>query len=112
MIEIPSMFWFNKVKDYAAKLLPLAATVIAFFAWFFNIVALVFVAGVDWITSTLNTIQLAGGGAEFSVWPMIGLLNAIFPLAETLGILSAYFTFWAVIISVRWVKSFIPTLSN
>lgn len=43
---------------------------------------------------------------------ILSLCNAIYPLSETITIFSSLYVFWGVVILLRWIKSFVPTIAN
>lgn len=42
----------------------------------------------------------------------IGAVNAIIPVTEMLAVLTALVTAWVLLICIRWIKSFFPTVAN
>lgn len=42
----------------------------------------------------------------------VGLVNHLFPLSEAVAMLTTYFSLYVLLLTVRWIKSFIPTLAN
>jgi hypothetical protein len=109
----PTIYWYSKLAEYAAKIIPFVASALAFWAWFYNIVAVLIVGSLNKIFNYLAAIDLSNyGNVDFSTWYYIGILNAVFPLTETFAMLSGYFVFWGALITLRWVKSFIPTIAN
>ena len=59
-------------------------------------------------TSRISEVQ----AANFSAIPMVGYVNAMFPLEEFIGLAVLYSSAWIFLILIRWTKSFIPTISN
>ncbi len=112
-MALPTIYWFSKVREVLEKVFPFVTSGLALLAWWYNIVAVALVGALHWIRNALNALDLSAfAPADFSAWPYIGVINAIFPLTESLALLGAYFTVWIAVIVVRWVKSFIPTLAN
>lgn len=109
----PSIYWLQMAAQTLAKIVPGVATLLGFIAWLYNIVEIVLVSGIDYLTQKLAEIDTSSfSDANFNSLQWIGYLNAVFPLSEYLGILSAYFTAWGCVVLVRWVKSFFPTIAN
>lgn len=67
----------------------------------------------QWAAVKLTGVVLPTLNTE---WGQIGLdldvLNAFVPLAEGVAMIYALLTISLVVITVRWVKSFVPTVSN
>lgn len=66
---------------------------------------------IDEITGAMDSF----GGADLSAsngMQVMSLVNTLFPLTEVLVLLGIYYSTWGLIIIIRWVKSFIPTLAN
>ena len=75
----------------------------------------------NWLTKSLTLI------AEFLIeiisaqipqipWAgvqnLFNIANSFFPVVEALAMYSTLYTFWGLVITVRWIKSFIPTVAN
>lgn len=61
------------------------------------------------------TTYAAPGELAFDVQtilPYVDIINAFIPLAEAWVLLLSLFGIWLIVITFRWVKSFIPTVSN
>ena len=72
-----------------------------------------FVGITQWATARITGIQLPAGPIDpASIGLDLDLLNSFVPLAEGMVILYVVLAIWISVIVVRWVKSFIPTLSN
>ncbi len=52
------------------------------------------------------------GSANFATLDYISYVNGVLPLAELVGLFTTYTALWLLIITIRWIKSFIPTMSN
>lgn len=50
--------------------------------------------------------------ASFAGLDMISYVNGVFPLSEMIGCVTVYTTAWIILITIRWCKSFIPTIAN
>lgn len=112
-MALPSIFYLNSMAKMLRWLGPVAASVITFTLFVTNIFTILVFGALDAIATALQSLDTSGfGNASFAVITGIGYVNAIFPLAEILIVLTAYYTAWGIIISVRWVKSFVPTIAN
>lgn len=112
-MALPTLFWFTKIGDYAARVVPFVATALAFVAWAYNIVEVLIVGTFNAIASKIASLDTSFlTSADFSAFQWVTTLNAVFPLSESLGLLGALFTYKMVIIAIRWLKSFIPTVAN
>lgn len=82
-------------------------------AWGYNIVEMLIVGSLNAIYNQIISLDLSAmASADFAGWVYIGYVNAIFPLSECVALLGAFYTAWLTVILIRWVKSFIPTMSN
>jgi hypothetical protein len=52
------------------------------------------------------------GSVDFSALEYIAYVNALIPLTEFVYLVGIYVTAWVTVISIRWVKSFVPTIAN
>jgi hypothetical protein len=112
-MALPTIYWFSKIIEYVARVVPVVASVLAFFAWAYNIAEMLVIGSLNAIINQIASLDISQlGSADFSAWIWIGYVNALFPLGESIALLGAYYTAWMVVILVRWVKSFIPTMSN
>ena len=112
-MALPTIYWFTKVAEYVARVVPFVSTVLAFFAWSYNIVALAIVGPLSEARLSLEGVAVVNSVAvDWQVYEWIGLVNAVLPLSEGLALLSAYWTFCLSMNLFRWAKSFVPTLSN
>jgi hypothetical protein len=112
-MALPTIFWFTKIGEYSARIIPFVATFLGFMAWCYNIVEILIVGSLNAIYNAIASLDISAlGGADFAAWTYIGFVNAIFPLSEALAMLGAFYIAWISIIVLRWVKSFIPTMAN
>ena len=88
----------------------LFTAVTGFITWFTQVI----IDGIDKVALILLEIVN-------SKWPTVDLsiirtiasiANAFFPLVESLTCFGVLYVFWALVLIVRWIKSFTPTLSN
>lgn len=112
-MALPTLYWFTKIGDYVARVVPFVASVLAFFAWAYNIVAVLIVAGINAIYEGVMSLDTSfASGASFGGLEWIGYVNAVIPLDAWLALLSALMVFKIAVVGLRWVKSFIPTMAN
>lgn len=109
----PSIYWLQKAAEILGKIAPIAGTILGFIAWLYNLIEVVIIGTIDFITAKLAEIDTSAfSNANFASLQWIGYLNAVFPLSEYLAILSAYYIAWGVVVLIRWIKSFVPTVAN
>ncbi|HET6406449.1 MAG TPA: hypothetical protein VFG14_01100 [Chthoniobacteraceae bacterium] len=109
----PSIYWLQKAAETLGKISPIAGTILGFIAWTYNIIEIVIIGTIDFIADKLTALDVSAfSNANFASLQWIGYLNAVFPLSEYLAILSAYYVAWGVVVLIRWVKSFVPTMGN
>lgn len=84
--------------------------VTGFITWFLDLI----IESMDDITMHLEALTAAewptldtAGIAEIA-----GVANALFPMTETITIFSSLYVLWGVVLLVRWIKSFVPTLAG
>lgn len=112
-MALPSIWYLNKTAGMLRWIAPLAGGALSFILFITNVFTILVFGALDAIATALDSLDTSQfGGASFAVIAGIGYVNAIFPLAEILIVLTAYYTAWLIVIGVRWVKSFIPTVSN
>ena len=109
----PTIFYLLEISKQIANMLPVISTIVGFFAWLYNFIELVLIGTMTWMMDKLNSVDTSAfSGVTLSTIEYIGYVNAVIPLSEMLGVLSAYYTAWITIILVRWAKSFVPTVAN
>ena len=107
------MWWLSKAANALSWLGPIATSLITLALFVTNIFTMLVFGALDAAATAIQTLDLSRfGNAQFAIIQGIGYVNAIFPLAEILIVLAAYYTAWISVISIRWVKSFIPTIAN
>lgn len=112
-MALPSIFYLNSAAKALRWLGPVAGALISFVLFVTNVFTILVWGALDAIATALGTLDTSAfGGAQFSIITGIGYINAIFPLGEILIVLTAYYTAWITVISVRWIKSFVPTIAN
>lgn len=94
------------------------------FLHYLTIIGLVLIAVVEWVTDQILAITswMLDEFQDFAVpdWQFnlsdytaeLSILNRLMPLAEAWAMFIITIAFALAVISVRWIKSIIPTLSN
>jgi hypothetical protein len=103
----------NRITDWLARTERFFSVVLATVIWGVNAYLGVFRDAWAMIQSKIGEADPSAiGTANFSILEGVGYVNAVFPLDEVIGLYSIYFTAWLCLITIRWVKSFIPTVAN
>ena len=63
-----------------------------------------------WLTSITQTAWPEVQAAEIS--SVLALANAVFPLSYAITVFSSLYLLWGIVLLVRWIKSFVPTIAN
>lgn len=75
----------------------------------------------NWLTKSLTLIgeylvEIVATQLPAIPWAtvtnILNIANSFFPVTEALAMFSTLYTFWGVVLTVRWVKSFVPTVAN
>ena len=112
-MALPSIFYLNSAAKAMRWIAPIAGGVLSFTLFVTNVFTILVWGALDAIASALSALDVSGfGNASFAIIQGIGYINAIFPLGEVLIVMTAYYTAWLTVITVRWVKSFVPTIAN
>lgn len=111
---ITSWVFGNKdVKNAVFNKLGLTAiftAVVGFITWITDLV----IGAIDQVTLWIDQFVAAN-------WPSLDMgafsetasvANVIFPLSEMISIYSSLYLLWAIVLLIRWVKSFVPTMAN
>ena len=105
-----------KVFEWVWKMRTTIVVAMGFLLWITKIIQTLIVAGFRSIFEMINGIDFNAvqqlEPPQVASLELIGFVNALFPLAECMALLSIYYTLWIAIITLRWVKSFIPTIAN
>jgi len=108
-----SVNWLVNVAKVVGKSAPFFGTAVGFVTLVYDLGTQLIVGGLGYVSARLDgldtsTFQTTG----FGVIEAVGTFNAVFPLAEALTVWSALATAMITVITIRWVKSVIPTVSN
>ena len=111
----PGLSWFAGIFRLAwevkERVVFTALVGMVLFDWFFGLVK----KGFDFIKQSISesaAIISTFGNVSLSSIPGIGYVNAVIPLSEMVALLVTFYSLWLLIILIRWVKSFIPTIAN
>ena len=107
------VFGENDAKTWIINKLGLASLVTAitgFIAWLTDIV----IAAMDKITLWIGQIvNMQWSTVDMSsIGTALGVCNTVFPLVETIAIWTGLYTLWAIVLILRWIKLFIPTMAG
>lgn len=112
-MPLPSLSWIAKVGESAARLIPVVGTITGFFTLIFDLGERIVAGGINYLLDGLDAIDTSTfDNASFGAIAMIGYGNAVFPLEETMSVGAALIAACTTIATIRWAKSFIPTVSN
>ena len=112
-MPLPSLSWIAKVGESAARLIPGIGTVVGFVTLIFDLGETMLAGGLNYLLTQINSMDTSAfSNASFALVVGIGYGNAVFPLDEAITIGTALATACGTIVVIRWVKSFIPTVSN
>jgi hypothetical protein len=106
--------------DVISRLVQSATKALPFFGSSLGFIALLYDWGDKMLSTSLNYAianvsaidTSAFSNASFATVAGIGYANAVFPLEEFINIWVAVFTAAAIVLMIRWIKSFIPTVAN
>lgn len=112
-MPLPSLSWISKVGESAARLIPVVGTITGFVTLIFDLGEKIVAGGFNFALERLDAIDTSAfANATYGAIAFIGYGNAVFPLDEAMSIGAALITACTTVAVIRWVKSFIPTLSN
>ena len=80
--------------------------------FFTDLVDNTFMGILEWVLGMLDQLDLAEFAPNRGLIASIETINGIIPLSEFITMFAAYGVAWGIVLLVRWVKSFIPTVSN
>ncbi len=86
------------------------ASVVGFITWITGLV----IGAMDKVTSwVVDLANATWPEIDFSAVSDVGaIVNTLFPLNESIAIFGSLYLFWAIVLLIRWVKSFVPTVAN
>jgi hypothetical protein len=108
-----SLTWLSSVGRNIASFVPAFGTLMGFVAYIYELGETVLVGGLNFLSDRVSAIDTSAfANASFAAVVGIGYGNAVFPLTEMVSIWTALGTACLTVVIIRWVKSFIPTVSN
>lgn len=108
-----AIVYFKKILDHLAKNTGAVTIITTFIAWLTGTIPALITSAVTSITNALASFNIeAFSNSNFAGLDFIGYVNAVFPLSEFVYLCGIYVTAWVVIIGLRWLKSFVPTIGN
>lgn len=111
-MEWPTVY-FAKFLNHLGRFSKWFAMVSAFVVWLVGAIDKLVGSAIAGVTNLLNSFNIDElGNVNFSGLEYIGYVNAIIPLDYFITICGVYVTAWIVVILIRWVKSFVPAISN
>lgn len=108
-----SLEWLSKTGSAIVGFVPGVSTVVALVTLIFDLGEKMLAGGLNLAISTLSSIDTSAfSNVSFAGVAAIGYANAVFPLDEMISIWTAVASGCLSVVTIRWVKSFIPTVSN
>jgi len=105
--------WMGKILDYLAKHFTWIGFLMTFVMWITDCFDAIIGGGLDLMINKIAEMNMDSfQQASFSSLEGIQYINAVFPVTEFLQLSVAYCSLMVVVIALRWIKSFIPTISN
>jgi hypothetical protein len=116
-MSIISIIWplefFAKLLDYCAKHVRWIGLAMAFLAWVTGFIKACITDTLTRLSGYLDAINLDNfQNVSFATLELVGYANAIVPISEFITLMTAYLVAWLTVITVRWIKSFVPTVAN
>ena len=95
------------------KAIPLFGSALGVLSLVLSIGEHVVSAGLNFAVNQVSALDTSAfSNAAFALVAGIGYANAVFPLSEFVNIWTSVFTAAGIVLVIRWVKSFIPTVAN
>jgi hypothetical protein len=114
-INLPSWFLQFSVDlaSWAGKYLKLILMIFTFILWITNLVDLAITAVFSQIINYISSLDVSAfTNVSLSSIEFVGYVNAIIPVSEFVVLMGLYFSAWLLVILIRWIKSFVPTIAN
>lgn len=109
----PTVYWLVEVSKILGRAVPFFASVVGFFTLIYDLGEQIVVGGLNYLLGLVSSIDTSAfSNASFATVAGIGYANAVFPLSEFVTIWTAVISAKLVVLLIRWVKSFIPTIAN
>jgi len=108
------VLWSIKtIGNLLGKWAPLLASAGGIMTIVLGFVNNVLVGSLTYIIESLDRIDVSGfTHPTLAGLDMLSTLNCLFPISEFVTFLTAYWVAWGIIVCIRWVKSFVPTVAN
>lgn len=115
-IILPSVLFWDKLSSFILAVGKIFAVILAILMFLLSNYLGVFTNALRGIAQLVLRYQNLNvqniESANFNSIEMISYVNGVFPLSEFIAMLTVYSTAWVLIIAIRWIKSFIPTIAN
>ncbi len=114
-MALPSLSFLNTFSNFVAKASKTVAIAAAIIVFCVGRYTSVYIDGMAAIVTKMTALRDSTTGiqhANFAGLDMIAYVNGVFPLSETIGCITIYTTAWLIVLAIRWLKSFIPTMGN
>lgn len=107
------ILYFWKFANGVAKNGKSVSLFVALLLWVNNIIDTVIYGGLNAIGSLMQSLNISAfQNLSLASLPQIQYINGIFPVSEFVSMSLVYVTAVCLLITIRWVKSVIPTLAN
>ena len=107
------LFFSQTLLAWAVRNTKKVAAIAAFVFWIIGFIEVAIVGVVKAIVLLIQSIDTTGlGNVDLSTAEWIGYFNSVLPLTEMIGLLILYFSLLTTIYTIRWIKSFVPTIAN
>jgi len=108
-----SLSWLSDVGRSIKFLVPGVGTLFGFVVFIYDLGEKILVGGLTYASESFAALDTSAfSDVSFASVAAIGYANTVFPIPEAMNIWASVFTACLSVSAIRWVKSFIPTLSN
>jgi len=105
--------YFGKLLQYASDNSSGIGLVIGALSFLTGFIPNLISSGMAYIAQRLTLLAIGElGNVNLAALDYVAYANAILPITEFVYLMGVYLVAWLVVISIRWVKSLIPTVSN
>ena len=112
-MPLPSLSWIAKIGEAAIRFCFMSSPLVACVALMFKVGDSMVAAVLNYALAQINALDTSAfSNAAFASVAGISYANAVFPLSEAISIWTALGTACGIVIVIRWIKSFVPTVSN
>ena len=107
------LLFFTKIAQHLSKFGKFFAMILAFFLWLIDFIEMVITATISQIVASIESLDLSQfSNISLTSIEYISYANAVLPITEFVVLFTAYVTAWLTVVIIRWIKSFVPTVSN